>query len=123
MPQLPCPHCGYIVRVHGGVLRSGEASCPKCRARIVPQVGRQAKPRSRAAGYRWQGMTLLALALALAAPAVWAVVAAGGDLSVALHGSPERDFARYALLAAPVAAVLGILLMLKRRRGRGRWVM
>ena len=67
----------------------------------------------------WPGMALLGLALALAAPAAWAVTVMGrGGVSESMGGEPGRDAARYLLGCCSLpAAAAGALLLAARHWG------
>src|SRR5919197_23356 len=98
MPALACPTCGYRLRVRDGHL-GRSVRCPQCSTvftsdaqQIISDRARPAQPQR-----AWLSSLLLLAAVALAAPAVWAVRSAGWDIYGGLRGEPWREVARYLL--------------------------
>ena len=123
MPALSCPECGTGCRVHTDQV-GRNIRCPQCGARFTadPRLNPPTKgPRAPRPARWWAGVALLAVAVALAAPAAWAILSARGDVYQGLHGEPLRDLARYLLFGAIAAAVVGVLLLVRFARSYHGW--
>jgi hypothetical protein len=119
---LPCPQCGYLCRMPLN-LRHDSAVCRQCGHSFSVKPSSPTPSAWQLVVQRWYGVAWLVLALVLAVPAAWAIADAGGDVSKALHGGPERDMARYSLLGAAATAAVGGLLLVRPVKGWGRWIM
>ena len=102
MKSFTCEGCWHPCPVRTGLFRD-TAVCRQCRRsysfwKRPPAV-----------------LVWLALVVALAAPATWAVCCAPGDAYAALHGEPWRDAARYGLFGAAAAGLAGLASAVRNR--------